>query len=70
MNEDKNNIEWYIWAETFAEICFWVAQNILYNKNIEIILLQMPEKSIQSYDEIILWLRLWWIKLYDKSILY
>lgn len=66
MNEDKNNIKGYIGAESFAEMCFGVTQNLIYNKNIEVILLQMPEENVQSYDEIVLWLKLGWIKLYKK----
>lgn len=68
MNEDKNGIIGYLGAESFAEMCFGVAQNLVYNKNIEVILLQMPDKRVQSYDEIILWLKLGWIKLYEKNI--
>jgi hypothetical protein len=64
MNEDKNGIVGYLGAESFAEMCFGVAQNLINNKNIEVILLQMPDKRVQSYDEIILWLKLGWIKLY------
>ncbi|MCD4704858.1 hypothetical protein K8R66_02155, partial [bacterium] len=66
MNEDKNNISGYLGAETFAEMCFGVAQNLIYNKNIEIILLQMPDSKVQSYDEVKLWLKLGWIKLLQK----
>ncbi len=64
MNEDKNDISGYLGAESFAEMCFGVAQNLLYNKNLEIILLQMPSKEVQSYEEIILWKKLGWINLY------
>ncbi len=64
MNEDKNGITGYLGAESFAEMCFGVAQNLVHNKNLEVILLKMPEKSVQSYDEIILWLKLGWIRLY------
>lgn len=62
-NEDKNNIEGYIGAETFAEIGFGIAQNKLYNKNIEIILAKMPSANVQSFEEIGLWLKLGWIKV-------
>ncbi len=66
MNEDKNNIKGYLGAESFAEMCFGVVQNLIYNKNIEVMLLQMPERNVQSYDEIILWLKLGWIKVYKE----
>ena len=45
MNEDKNSITGYLGAESFAEMAFAVAQNLIHNKNIEVILLQMPEKK-------------------------
>ncbi len=54
MNEDKNGVVGYIGAETFAELCFGVSQNLINNKNIEIILCKMPETRVQSYDEIAL----------------
>lgn len=66
MNEDKNNIKGYLGAESFAEMCFGVAQNLIHNKNIEVMLLQIPEDKVQSYDEIQLWLNLGWIKLYKE----
>ncbi len=67
MNEDKGGIVGYIGAESFAEMCFGVTQNLVYGKNIEVILFQMPEKGVQSYDEIALWLKLDWIKLYKEN---
>lgn len=67
MNENKNGVIGYIGAESFAEIAFAVAQNLIYGKNLEILLLRMPEKRVQSYDEIILWLRLGWIKLHKEN---
>lgn len=67
-NEDKNGIEGYIGAETFAELTFAVAQNLVYGKNIEVILAKMPSEKIQSIDEIKLWLELGWIKLLDKEM--
>lgn len=67
MNDDKDGIVGYLGAESFAEICFGVAQNLIYNKNIEVILLQMPDKRVQSYDEVNLWLKLNWIKLFREQ---
>ena len=68
MNEDKNNIKGYIGAETYAELTFGLAQNLLYDKKIELIVLKMPSNEVQCYDEIKLWLELGWIKLYDEII--
>ena len=65
MNETKDEIEGYIGAETFAELTFALMQNLVYNKNIQIVILRMPSVNVQSYEEINLWLKLGWIKLLD-----
>lgn len=64
MNEDKKGIAGYLGAESFAEMCFGVTQNLINNKKIDVILLQAPGKDVQSHDEITLWLELGWIRLY------
>lgn len=66
MNEDKNGIDGYIGAETYAELAYAVIQNLNYGKNIDVVLLKMPSNKIQCYDEIELWLELGWIKLYKE----
>ena len=63
MNEDKNGLTGYIGAETFAELTFALAQNLLHDRKIEILLLKMPAAGVQSHQEIELWLELKWIKL-------
>jgi len=65
MNEDKNGIIGYIGAETFAELSFAVAQNLLNTHQTEIYVRKMPSKEVQCYEEINLWLELGWIKLFD-----
>ena len=65
-NEDKNDIEGYIGAESYAELCFAVAQNLIYKKNIQIYIYKMPNPKVQCYNEIMLWLNLDWIKIWDK----
>lgn len=65
MNVDKNGIEGYIGAESYDELTFGLAQNLVYNKNINLIILKMPSVKVQCYDEIKLWLDLGWIKLFD-----
>lgn len=62
-NGKKNGIEGYIGAETFAELGFGLAQNLIYGKNIKLILAHMPAKEVACYNEIILWLKLGWIDL-------
>ena len=64
LNEDKKGIKGYIGAEVFAELTFGVVQNLIYGKKLQVILLKMPSKQVQSYDEIKLWLELGWIELY------
>lgn len=66
MNEDKNEIIGYIGAESFAELTFGLAQKLVYGKNIELIILKMPSKNVQCYEEIDLWLKLGWIRLYKR----
>jgi len=64
MNGDKNGIAGYLGAESFGEMCFGVVQNLVYNKKLEVVLLQQPSQNVQSYEEIILWLKLGWIRLH------
>lgn len=66
LNEDQNGIEGYIGAEAFAELCFAVSQNILYNSNKKVYIMKMPGKEVQCYDEIKLWLNLKWIEIFEK----
>lgn len=66
MNEDKNGKIGYIGAESFAELTFGLAQKLVYGKNIELVILKMPDKEVQCYEEINLWLKFGWIKLYEE----
>lgn len=67
MNEDRNDVVGYIGSETFAELTFGLSQNLVYDKNIELILLKMPSEKVGCYDEIVLWLHLGWIKIFDSE---
>lgn len=67
MNEDKNNLQGYIGAAVFAELAFGLTQNLIYNKNIDLVVYKMPSVEVQCYDEIKLWLELGWIQLYRKG---
>jgi len=60
-NEKKNGISGYIGAETFAELGFGLAQKLVYDKNIRLMLANMPAKEVTCYDEIVLWKKLGWI---------
>lgn len=66
LNEDRKEIKGYLGAESFAEMCFAVSQNLINNKKIKIILLKKPSKKVQAYEEICLWLKLNWVSLYKS----
>ncbi len=65
VNGDKNGMSGYIGAQVFAEMVFAVALNLIYDKNVKIILAKVPSKKVQSYEEIEHWLALGWIKIYE-----
>lgn len=67
MNEDKNGIEGYIGYEAYAELLFGLSQKLIYHRNIELIILKMPSIQVGCYEEIDLWLKLGWIKLYEEE---
>lgn len=67
MNEDKNDIAGYIGYETFAELAFAVTQKLVYDKDIEIVILKMPSNEVHCFDEIKMWLELGWVKLYNNE---
>lgn len=66
MNEDKNGKLGYIGYEAFAELLFELAQKLIYNKEIELVILKIPSRDVGCYEEINLWLKLGWIKLYEE----
>lgn len=68
MNEDKNGKIGYIGAESFAELTYGLALKLVYGKNIELLVLKMPSTDVGCYEEIDLWLKLGWIKLYKEEI--
>lgn len=67
MNEDRDNISGYIGYETYGELLFGLSQKLIYNKSIELILMKMPSEKVGCYEEINLWLKLGWIKIYNKE---
>jgi hypothetical protein len=66
-NEEKNGISGYIGAETFAELAFGVAQKLINNQNIKLIIAHLPSTEVQSYNEIMLWLKLGWIEILNHE---
>lgn len=67
LNEDKNGIEGYIGAETFAELSYAIVQNAVNNANKKIYLLKMPSKDVACYVEIRNFIELGWIQIYNKN---
>lgn len=67
MNEDKNGVVGYIGYEAYAELLFGLSQKLIYNKNIELVLLKMPSTGVGCYEEINLWLQFGWIKIYKEK---
>ena len=67
MNEDKNGIVGYIGYQAYAELLFGLSQKLIYNKNIELVVFKMPSIYVGCYEEIDLWLKLGWIKLYKEE---
>lgn len=67
MNEDKNGKTGYIGYEAYAELLFGLSQKLIYKKNIELVILKMPSTEVGCYEEINLWLKLGWIKLYKEE---
>lgn len=66
-NLDKNGVEGYIGYESFAEMSYLVANNILTNnKTKKIFIYKMPDKKVGCYDEIEQFLKLGYIELYKK----
>lgn len=65
-NGKKKGIDGYIGAETFAELGFGLAQKIVYGRNIKLLLARMPAKEVACYDEIVLWLKLGWVELFES----
>ena len=66
MNEDKKGIEGYIGLAAFAELAYGVIEKIN-NKEIELIILKIPSMEVSSYEEISLWLKLGWIKIWEEN---
>ncbi len=67
MNEDKNGIVGYIGYEGYAELLVALTQKLVYNKNIELVILKMPSPEVGCFEEINLWLNYGWIKLYEEE---
>ena len=68
-NLDKNGVEGYIGYESFAEMSYLVANNILTNNNDrKIFIYKMPDKKVGCYMEIEQFLKLGYIELYKNNL--
>lgn len=67
-NETKNGIEGYIGPGVFAEISFRIGLNMIHEKNVPVILLQMPSRKVHFYNDIVLWKSLGWLRLYEPNM--
>lgn len=68
MNEDKNGVEGYIGANGTAELIYATMQNLIHNKNITIYIAKIPAKNVLAHDEVISYLKVNWIQVYDGSM--
>jgi len=66
LNLDKKGIEGYIGYESFAELSYSVAKNIISNSNKNIYILKLPSKEVGCYDEINQFIKLGYIKIFNK----
>lgn len=65
LNLDKNGITGYIGYETFAEMSYLIANNIVTkNTDRKVFIYKMPSKKCGCYDEINQFLKLGYIKLW------
>ncbi|MDR2902236.1 MAG: hypothetical protein LBU87_03925 [Lactobacillales bacterium] len=64
MNEEKNGIKGYIGAAGISELSYAIIQNLVHHKKIQIFILNMPDKNVSCYDEIVRWSNLGWINFY------
>lgn len=67
MNERKGNIEGYIGASVFGELTYAVMNNVVHNRNIKILMLDMPSVALFCHEEIVRWIDLGWINFYSQE---
>lgn len=64
MNERKGNIEGYIGASVFGELTYAIMNNVVHDRNIKILMLDMPSVVLFCHEEIVRWLDMGWIEFY------
>lgn len=65
MNEDKDGISGYIGANGTAELVYAVMLNLIKDRGIEIYITKTPEKRVLAWDEVVSYLRVGWVKVYE-----
>lgn len=65
-NVDRQGVVGKIGAESFAELGFAVAQNLLYERKIDIIVLQPPARSVECYEEVMRFASLGWLRFLQE----
>lgn len=68
MNEDCNGVEGYMGSEVFAELAYGLSLKLVEKKQIDLVLLKMPDEKVPCYEDIKLWLDLGWIRLFEEEI--
>lgn len=67
VNENKNGIEGYIGAETFAELTYTLIQSRVNGQNKQIYLLKMPSEEVACYTEIRNFVELGWVEIFNEK---
>lgn len=67
LNNNKNGIEGYIDATTFAEITYVVMRNYYDNKKIDIYISKLPNKTLYYYDELSSFISKGIIKIFKEN---
>ena len=68
LNMDKGNTKGFIGPSGFGELCIAIYLTIVENKDMDIYIYQLPDKTVNGYDEIMLWIKLGFIKVFDKIV--
>ena len=62
MNARKGHIDGYVGPSVFSELTYAVMNNLVEEKKTKILMLDMPNKVLFCFEEIIKWLNLGWIE--------
>lgn len=65
VNEDKDGLKGYIGANGTAELIYATMLNVVKNKDIDIYISKVPDEGVLACDEVISFLKVGWIKVYE-----